>query len=99
MRERPFAAFDFLLFGHADFDQMAHGRRQNVLVAFEEIFLFGKTAQCLGNVVGDGRFLGDDKGLAHEFQCFSDVFANEIADPKTSKRGRMISRVLPLSQA
>ena len=99
MRKRPFAAFDFFLFGHADFDQMADGGRQNVLVAFEEILLLGKAPQRFGDIVCDGRFFGDDEALAHEFQYFSRVFADGFTGPETGKRGQMIGRVGLLSQA
>ena len=85
MREGPFTAFDFFFLGHADFDQMTDSRRQYVVVTLEVVFLFGKTAQCLGDVVCDRRFFSDDEALAHEYQYFSSLFANGFADPKPAK--------------
>jgi hypothetical protein len=65
MCECPFAAFDFFLFRHGDFNQMADGRRQDKIVTLEEIGLFGKASQRFRDVVGDGRFFGDDEAFGH----------------------------------
>ena len=69
MGKCPLAAFDFLFFGHADFDQMADSGREHEIIALKKIFLFGEAAQRLGDIVGDGRFLGNDEGLAHKLRC------------------------------
>ena len=58
--ERPLAARGLDAFGRAQFEQMADGRREDVLVALVVIVLFLETAQRLGDVAGDGRFLRND---------------------------------------
>ena len=69
MGKSPLAAFDLFFFRHADFDQMADGGREHEIVALEKIFLFREAPQRFGDVVGDGRFLGNDEGLAHKLRC------------------------------
>ena len=63
MGETPLAALDVEFFRHREFQQVADGRGQHVVVAFEVVAGAGKTAQRFRNVLGDGRFLGDDKLL------------------------------------
>src|SRR5207249_7651902 len=65
MRKCPFASFDIMLFRNREFEQVTHGRRQHVAVAFVVIVLLLETAERLGDVAGDGRFLGDDQRFSH----------------------------------
>ena len=63
--ERPLAAHGLDALGRDQFEQMADGRREDVLVALEVVVVLLETAQRLGDVAGDGRFLRNDQGLAH----------------------------------
>ena len=63
--EAPLAALDVVLFRHRDFQQVADGRRQHVLVGLEILIVLGEAAQRLGDVVRDGGLLGDDEGFGH----------------------------------
>ena len=67
MGEGPFAAFDLVLFRNGQLQQMADGRRQHVLVALVVIVLLLETAERLGDIAGDGRFLGNDQRFCHTF--------------------------------
>ena len=58
--ERPFATLDLVFFWNSQFEQMANGRREDVVLALEMIAFLGEAAQRLGDVVGDGRFFSDD---------------------------------------
>jgi hypothetical protein len=61
--EAPLAALDVVFLGHRQFQQVADGGGQHVVVALEVVAGLGKTAQRLGYVLGDGGFLGDDELL------------------------------------
>jgi hypothetical protein len=63
--ERPFAARGLDAFRRHDGEQMADGRRNDVLVAFVKVVHFLETAERLGDVAGDGRFLRNDESFAH----------------------------------
>jgi len=63
MRETPLAALDVVFLRHGQFQQMSDGRGQHVVVTLEIVARLGEAAQRLGNVLGDGRFLGDDELL------------------------------------
>ena len=65
MLERPFAARGLDAFRRHDGEQMADRRRNDILVAFVEVFHFLESAERLGDVAGDGRFLRDDESFAH----------------------------------
>ena len=60
MGKRPLAALDLELVRHAQLQQMADRRRKHVLVALVVVVLLLEAAQRLGDVAGDGRFLGND---------------------------------------
>ena len=61
MRERPFAALDLLLLGHADLEQVADRRREHVAVALEIIGVPREAAQRARDVGGDGGLFGNDQ--------------------------------------
>ena len=65
IRERPFAALHLELFGHANREQMADRRRDDVLVILEVVVMFFKLAERLADVAGDGRFFRDDESFSH----------------------------------
>ena len=65
VRERPLAALDLLLFGHADLEQMADRRRQHVAVALEVVVVAREAAERARDVGGDGGLFGDDQRLGH----------------------------------
>ena len=65
MGKRPFAAFDFEFFRAGQFEQMTDGRRQHIVFGFEIVVVFGKPAQCLGDVAGNRGFFGNDQFFAH----------------------------------
>src|SRR5712692_3824404 len=67
MGEGPLTAFDFVLLGHANFQQVADGGRKHVAVAFKVVVLLLKTAERLGDVAGDGRFFGDYQRFSHSY--------------------------------
>ncbi len=46
-------------------EQMADGRRKHVIVAFVIVVVLLETAERLGDVAGDRRFLRNDKRLTH----------------------------------
>jgi hypothetical protein len=63
--ERPLALLDVVLLGEHQLEQVAHRRRQHVVVAFEVIALAHEAAERARDVGRDRRFLGDDEFLAH----------------------------------
>ena len=65
MRERPLAALDFEFLGRGNFQQMADGRGQDVIVALEIIAMPRKAAQSPRNVGGDRGFFRDDERFCH----------------------------------
>ena len=65
MFERPFAARRLDAFRRHDGEQMADRRRNDVLVAFVKVVHFLESAERLGDVAGDGRFLRNDESFAH----------------------------------
>lgn len=65
VREAPFAALDVVLFRHGDFQQVADGGGQHVLVGFKVLIVLGEAAKRLRDVVRDRRLLGDDEGFRH----------------------------------
>ena len=60
MGERPFASLDFVFFRHGQLEQVADGRGEHELLALEVIAFAGEASQGTGDVLGDGRFFGDD---------------------------------------
>ncbi len=58
--EGPFAFFHFKLFRNRQLQQMAHGRGEHILIALVKLVLLAETAQRLGNIAGDRRFLCND---------------------------------------
>src|SRR5258705_4632197 len=68
MRKRPFAAFDLVLFGYDQFEQMTYSRRENMLIALVE-FTRGvllKAAEGLGNIHGHGGLFSYDQRFTHQ---------------------------------
>ena len=63
MRKRPLAAFDLLLLGHADLEQVPNRGGDDVLVALEVVVVARESAQRARDVGGDGGLFGDDEGL------------------------------------
>ena len=63
--ERPFASLDVELLRCGDLDQMADRRRQQVVIAFEIIALFGEPAERSRDIRCDRRLLGNDQGFSH----------------------------------
>ncbi len=65
----PFAAFDIVFLRHGEFEQVADGRREHIVLALEIITrafeFFARATQRLGNVLGDGGFFSDDELLGH----------------------------------
>ena len=61
--EAPLAAFDFIVFRRADFDEVANRRRDDIIVVLEVLVMLGKAAQRPCDVVRDGRFLGNDQSF------------------------------------
>ena len=52
-------------FRRHDGEQMADGRRDDILVVLEVIVVLLKLAERLGDVAGDGRFFRDDECFTH----------------------------------
>src|SRR5216684_4820514 len=75
MGEGPLAAFDFILLGHANFQQVADGGRKHVVVAFIIVVLLLKPTERLGDVAGDGRFFGDYQRFSHSHFEIGNGFA------------------------
>ena len=65
VRERPLSFLGFELLRASQFEQMTDRRRQHVAIALVIVVLLLETADRLGNVASDGRFLGDDQRFAH----------------------------------
>jgi hypothetical protein len=59
----PFATFDVVFLGHGELEQVADGGGEHIVVALEIVTRAREPAQCLGDVLGDGGFLGDDELL------------------------------------
>ena len=106
----PLAALDVEFLRHRQFQQMADGRGQHVVVALEVVARLGKAAQRLGDVLGDGRFLGDDQlfhgvgfppgplsGKGGDGGSLCSKW-NDLAKVGVRKR-RIISAPLPITQA
>jgi hypothetical protein len=53
--ERPLAALDLFLLGHADLEQVPDRRRQHVAIALEVIVVAREAAERARDVGGDGR--------------------------------------------
>ncbi len=64
--ETPLAPLDFVFFRRGDFEQMADGRRYDVLVVFEVFVMLGKATENTHDVIRDRWLLGDDQGFGHE---------------------------------
>jgi len=64
--ETPLAAFDFVVFGRGDFQQVTDCRGKDVLVAFVVFVMLGKAAQSARDVVRDRRLFGDDQCFGHD---------------------------------
>ena len=67
MREGPLAALDLLLLRHADLEQVADRRRQDVTIALEVVVVAREAAQRARDVGGDGRLFGNDQALGHRW--------------------------------
>src|ERR1035437_181378 len=65
MFERPFAPHGLDAFRRHDGEQMADRRRKDVMVAFVKVVYLLESAERLGDVAGDGRFLRNDECFAH----------------------------------
>ena len=65
MSERPLAAFDLLLFGHAYLEQMADGGGEHVAIPLEVFIVARESAERAGDVRRDGRFFGNDQAFGH----------------------------------
>ena len=65
IRQGPLAALDLELLRHGQFQQMPDCRRKDLVVALVEVILFLETAQRLGDVAGDRRFLRDNQCFSH----------------------------------
>ena len=65
MRECPFAALHLLVFRHAELEQVADRRREDMTVALVIVIVTRKTAQRARDIGGDGRLFGDDQALRH----------------------------------
>jgi len=61
--EAPFAALDLVLVRGGDLDQVAHGRRQHVLVVLEVLVVLGKPPEGTRNVGCHRRLFRDDEGF------------------------------------
>ena len=63
VREGPLALFDLEFVGDNQLEQMPDGRRNDGVLALEELLaaVLFEPAERLGDVRGDGRFLGDDQ--------------------------------------
>ncbi|MPN26277.1 hypothetical protein SDC9_173701 [bioreactor metagenome] len=65
MGKGPFAALDFVFLGHGQFEQVADGRRQHVVLRLEVVLFLGEAAQRTGDILCDRGFFRDDQLLAH----------------------------------
>jgi hypothetical protein len=63
--ECPLTAFDLLLLGHTDFQQVADRGGEHVAIAFKVVIVTREPAQCARNVCRDRGFLGNDQVLGH----------------------------------
>ncbi len=52
--------------GHEEFDEVADGGGEDVVVALEEFTVFLETAERARDVGGDAGLFGDDQGFSHE---------------------------------
>ena len=93
MREGPFAALHLVTFGHGQFEQMADGRRQHVLVALVVIVLLLETAERFGDIAGDGRFLGNDQRFCHGHDRLDLPATHNYVQDFFSKRGNVAKNV------
>src|SRR5262245_10387323 len=95
MLESPASRTRIVLLGRAQLEQMPHGRRQNIVVAFEVVVVFLEAAERARDIVRDRRLLGDDELLAHASQLArtkraqDDKYKNSAAQGQGSRGPRV----------
>ena len=93
MGEGPFAAFDFVPFRNGESEQVAHRRREHVTLALVVIVLLFEPAERLGDIAGDGRFLGNDQRFCHGHDRLDLPATHNYLQDFFSKRGNVAKNV------
>jgi hypothetical protein len=65
MGEGPFAPLDLVFLGHRQFQQVADGGGEHVVLGLEVVLFLVEAAQHAGDVLGDRRLLGNDELFGH----------------------------------
>ena len=93
--ETPFAALFVHLAGQAEFDQMADGRGDDILVVLKDIVLLGNFSEGAGQVGRDAGLFGNDESFGHfGLLDFHKTAAGQLLDQPPHFKGEQRRRDL-----
>ena len=105
VRKSPFASFDFCFRGDRQFQKVADGRGNDVIIPLVEIVFLLKASQCPADIQSHGGFFGDDKRFSHEVKAIvsnraasgASVFSRKIDCRTIVRPGPCRAGVFPTS--